>query len=289
MDKPEIPHPLFREAIAAIDAGDTTALEQLLAQHPEIVSERLEVPAEGYFKQPYLLWFIADNPIRTGTLPNNITDIAAAIIRAIQRHAPDTLQRQLNYTLSLVATGNTVRECGVQLPLMDLLLNAGAVANGALSALAHGNVSAAKHLLEHGEALTLPVAACLGIAGSVERLGPDASKEIREVALAAAAYYGQTNIISLLLQMEVDVNAFPHAKCSFHSHATALHQAVSSGSLDTVKILVRAGARLDIKDRIFQGTPLDWAEYLQNEENHNTGITKQQFARIASYLRTAAQ
>ena len=289
MDKPEIPHPLFREAIAAIDAGDTTALEKLLAQHPEIVSERLDMATENYFQQPYLLWFIADNPIRRGTLPDNITDSAAVIIRAIQQHAPDTLQRQVNYALGLVATGSTARNCGVQLPLMDLLLDAGAIANGALSALANGNVSAAKHLLEHGEALPLPVAACLGIADSVERLGPDASKEIREVALAAAAYYGQTNIISLLLQMELDINAFPHAKCSFHAHATALHQAVSSGSLDTVKILVLAGARLDIKDKIFQGTPLDWAEYLQNEENHNTGCTKQQFARIASYLRTAAQ
>jgi peptide-methionine (S)-S-oxide reductase len=172
---------------------------------------------------------------------------------------------------------------------MDLLLDAGAIANGALGALAHGNVSAAKHLLEHGEALTLPVAACLGITDSVERLAPVASKEIREVALAAASYYGQTNIISLLLEMEVDINAFPHAKCSFHNHATTLHQAVSSGSLDAVKILVNAGARLDIKDRIFHGTPLDWAEYLQKEEHHDAGITKQQFARIASYLRTAAQ
>lgn len=289
MDKPEIPHPLFREAIAAIDAGDITALEQLLALHPEIVSERLEIPTEAYFQQPYLLWFIADNPIRTGTLPDNITDSAAVIIRAIQQHAPDTLQRQLNYTLGLVATGSTPRNCGVQLPLMDLLLDAGAIANGALGALAHGNVSAAKHLLDRGEALTLPVAACLGLTSSVERLGPVASKEIREVALAAAAYYGQTNIISLLLEMELDINAFPHAKCSFHNHTTALHQAVSSGSLDAVKILVHAGARLDIKDRIFHGTPLDWAEYLQNEENHDAGITKQQFARIASYLRSAAQ
>jgi hypothetical protein len=60
----DITHPLFREAVEMIDAGNLTALEQLLTRHPQLASERLDVPSEGYFKKPYLLWFVADNPIR---------------------------------------------------------------------------------------------------------------------------------------------------------------------------------------------------------------------------------
>jgi peptide-methionine (S)-S-oxide reductase len=287
MDQPEISDPVFLEAVAAMDAGDVPVLEQLLAQHPYLACKQLDMFAEKYFRQPYLLYFIADNPVRTGTRPVNITDIAAVIIHTVQQHAPDTLQKQLNYTLSLVATSSTCRVCGVQLTLMDLLLDAGAIASGALDALAHSNVTAAKHLLERGEALTLPVAACLGLTGSVERLAAVADERVREVALVAAAFYGQTDVISLLLKTGVDVNAFPHAKCHFHEHATALHQAVCSGSLDAVKMLIHAGARPDLRDQLYQGTPLGWAEYLQSEEQYDAAA-KQQFARIAGYLRTVA-
>lgn len=58
----------------------------------------------------------------------------------------------------------------------------------------------------------------------------------------------------------------------FHPHGTALHHAVDSGSLETVKVLVETGAGLGTKDRIYDGTPLDWAEHLQRTE-------------IAAYLR----
>ncbi len=37
MHDPEILDPLFREAVSAIDAGDVSALERLLAAHPSLV------------------------------------------------------------------------------------------------------------------------------------------------------------------------------------------------------------------------------------------------------------
>jgi peptide-methionine (S)-S-oxide reductase len=46
-----------------------------------------------------------------------------------------------------------------------------------------------------------------------------------------------------------------------HSHSTPLHQAVLKGSLEVVKLLVERGARLDLEDILFHGTPLGWAEY----------------------------
>jgi peptide-methionine (S)-S-oxide reductase len=42
-----------------------------------------------------------------------------------------------------------------------------------------------------------------------------------------------------------------------------LHQAVWSNRADVVRLLAERGARLDIKDTIYQGTPLDWAIYGQ--------------------------
>ena len=46
-----------------------------------------------------------------------------------------------------------------------------------------------------------------------------------------------------------------------HSHTPPIHQAIAAGHLDVVKLLVDRGARLDIKDTIYQGTPLGWAKY----------------------------
>lgn len=69
----------------------------------------------------------------------------------------------------------------------------------------------------------------------------------------------------------------------FHSHATALHQAVASGSLDAVKILVEAGADLAAMDKGYNGTPLGWAKYMHAEEA-DTVEEKKKFAEIEAYL-----
>ena len=61
-----------------------------------------------------------------------------------------------------------------------------------------------------------------------------------------------------------------------HAHSTPLHQAVWSGHLDTVRLLVDRGARLDIRDTIWDGTPPRWAEF---------GACTQ----IAEYLRAASK
>jgi hypothetical protein len=42
-----------------------------------------------------------------------------------------------------------------------------------------------------------------------------------------------------------------------HSHSPPLHQAIAGGHLNVVKLLIDRGARLDIRDTIYQGTPLE--------------------------------
>ena len=147
MDSLRIRDPLFRDAVAAGDRGDVSAVERLLAAHPRLVRERVD-GGEGYFRDPYLLWFVAENPARNGTLPASIARVTRAIVRAAARQAADSLREQLDYALALVGSGRVARECGVQRDLIDVLLDAGAEPAGALvAALAHRELAAAEQLL----------------------------------------------------------------------------------------------------------------------------------------------
>ena len=72
--------------------------------------------------------------------PSNIAAIAAAIIRAAKQSGADNLQEQLDYTLSLVAWSGVAAKCGVQLALLDTLIDAGADPNrGPDEALVNGH------------------------------------------------------------------------------------------------------------------------------------------------------
>jgi hypothetical protein len=271
---------LFREAVSHIDAGETDELQRLLDDTPQLVRVRLESPGdwlrdvvdgalEGYFRQPYLLWFVAENPIRHEKLPTNIVEITKTIIVAAQKERVASLQEQLDYALGLVVTGRVPREAGMQLQVMDVLIDAGATPGAGHDALSGRNLDAAAHLVKRGGELTLATAICLDRDTDVERLAMEASTRDKQIALVAAALNGRAEAIARLLQLGVDIDAY---STGIHPHATALHHAVDSGSLDAVKMLVEAGARLDTKDKIYNGTPLDWAEHEGRRE-------------IADYLR----
>lgn len=283
MNNAEISDPLFRQAVEAIDSGNITALEVLLSGHPKLVQDKLNYPEGGYFKDPYLLWFVADNPIRNNKLPSNVVEVTRVLIAAIKKEAIDTIGQQLDYALGLVATGRIPKECGVQIALMDLLIDEGAKPGGGLGALAHGNVEAAGHLIDRGGELTLAAAVGLERREDIGRLAPLAGKDEQLAALTAAAFYGKAGMIPLLLGMGISPNGYPQSSSGFHSHATPLHQAVSSGSLESVKLLVEAGANLNAKDKIYDGTPLEWANYMQADEAFDETARKN-YSVIAAYL-----
>ena len=194
---------LFRDAVSAIDAGDVASLEHQIAAYPALVHERLDAAGawlrdtvkgalDGFFKAPYLLWFVAEDPVRNGTLPANIADVTLAIVRAIKGEKVDSLQAQLDYALNLVS----------------------------------------------------------------------------------CALKGKAEAVRRLIAFGIDINGVSE---DLYSHATALHHAVSSGSIDTVRVLVEAGANLGAPDTVYHGTPLGWAEYSGG---------KPQYDAIAAYLRS---
>ena len=285
MKNEEISDPLFLEAVEAIDEGNLHALRMIVEKNPYLLREPLHYPPEGYFQNPYLLWFIADNPIRIDKLPENIVDITKMLIDQVRRLAPETYEHQVNYALGLVATGRIPKESGSQIALIDLLIDSGARPGGGKGAIAHGNLDAARHLIKRGGQLSLTVAVGLDLEEDVKRLLEGADDEEKLIALTAACFFGKTNFISFLLRQGISPNGYPLRSSGFHSHATPLHQAVYSGCLDGVKLLVEAGANLDAKDKIYDGTPIGWAEYMRNNEAQNEN-EKRKFEEIREYLKS---
>lgn len=86
----------------------------------------------------------------------------------------------------------------------------------------------------------------------------------RHRALALAAQLGRVEAARLLLDAGEDPNRYnPDGT---HSHSTPLHQAALAGHEAMVRLLVERGARLDIKDGIYEATPLGWARYAGKRE-----------------------
>jgi hypothetical protein len=305
----------FHEAVSAIDAGDVATLERLLASHARLVRDRLHSPGswlrdkvggalDGFFRQPYLLWFVAEDPVRNGKLPRNIGQVAQTIIRAARLAGVDNLQEQVDVALRLVCWSWIARECGVQIELIDVLLDAGASPDGrevyegrygthSDAAIYNGNFGAADHLLKRGAALTLTTALCLGRWADAERLALAATLPEKQDAFVQAALNGNAEALRRMLALGVDPTT---VSAQNQSHGTALHHAVWSGRLDAVKVLVEAGADLTRRDTIYDGTPLGWAEYGAQQQRGASRCDKnaaevhraaqmKQYDEIATYLR----
>lgn len=251
---------VFRHAVDLIDAGDAEGLTEHLRQHPDLVRQHVLFEGGNYFGSPSLLQFVAENPIRHGSLPPNIVDIARILLDAGAKE--DT--GDVGYTLALVSSGCVAREMGVQVALIDLLCDYRADPEAMIPALGHGEFEAVEAMIRRGARVSLEVAAGLGRTEEAQRLLPDASQEERHRALCLSAMFGRTEILRMLLEAGEDPNRY--SPPGLHSHSVPLHQAVCGGHLQAVHVLVEHGARLDIRDILFDGTPLAWAYHCKQPE-----------------------
>jgi hypothetical protein len=264
-----IEDPAFRRAVDLLDAGDTSGLREHLRRYPKLVHQRVEFEGWNYFRNPTLLEFIAENPIRRGSLPKNIVEVAQVILDA----DPDLASR--NTALALVATGSVPLQSGAVIPLVELLVEYGADPDGAIEAAAlHGSLLAVRTLLQQGARMTLPIAAALNSIADVERLLGTASKAERHLALVIASQVGWTEVVRLLLDAGEDPNRYN--PLGGHSHTTPLHQAALIGNETLVRLLVERGANPNTRDLMWDGTPADWARH----EGH---------AAVEAYLRDLEQ
>lgn len=260
IQKPRISDPHFAAAVAAIDSGDLPTLKNLLQSHPHLATAKADEPgsyAGPYFAHPALLWFIAENPVRNATLPQNICDIADAIIDA------GASLDDINYTLGLICSGRVPRETHQQTPLIKKLVARGADPNRALaSAVSEQELHAIKTLLELGGTPDLSVAVVIDdiplLKNLLQTTRPDSKSLERTWKIAAGN--GNIPALELLLAQGININTVDM------QNATALHHAALGNHKPAVIFLLQHGARRDIRDNQFQGTPSGWAEFGGNHK-----------------------
>lgn len=281
---PASPVGRFEAAVEAVVNGDAPTVKRLLHEDPALVGARST--RVTCFDPPVhratLLHYLAANGVEghRQRSPNNAAEIAKILLDA--GADPNALQDSYggqNTTMALLVSSSPPRDAGVQVPLVHILADDGAALGPSgegnwtspiETALVFNMCEAADALVKRGAAVdTLAAAAGLGRLGDVRRILPSADAIDRHRAMALAAQCGHADVVGALIDAGEDPNRFNPP--GTHSHSPPLHQAIAAGHLDVVKLLIERGARLDIKDTIYDGTPLGWAEHCNQPE-------------IASYL-----
>ena len=261
----------FESAVDAIVGGDRDMLEALLREDPALAGAR-----SARRHHATLLHYIAANGVegwRQRTPPNAV-DVARLLLDA--GADPNALADMYDApctTLGMLVSSSPPAEAGLQLALAELLVDRGATLeapgsawnSAVLTALAFGFLETARALAARdGRVRDVAVAAGLGLLGDTARLLPSADSERLRAALTLACMHGQLRVAQLLLDAGVDPSQYNPV--GMHAHSTPLHQAVWSNREPIVRLLVERGARLDMRDRVYDGTPLDWAVYGERGE-----------------------
>jgi peptide-methionine (S)-S-oxide reductase len=265
LDRRTITDLAFRVAVDAIHTGDSKRLAQLLDDQPRLLVERIEGPdvyrrraRADYFCDPKLFWYVANNPTTVDHMAPNIVEIAGVMLER------GVAQTDLDYTLALVMTSSSAREQGHQLPLLRLLLDAGAMVSreAILSAAAHREREALTALIGDGRPLEALLAAALGEVDALPSLLRRASQQDRDAALGLAVINQETEAARMAIAAGADVNAF----LPIHSYSTALHQAAAYNDVELIRLLLDAGARDDSRDTLWDATPREWALFADKIE-----------------------
>ena len=264
----------FESAVEAVITGDVATLKSLLRGNPELV--RARSTRITHFDPPVhratLLHYIGANGVEgyRQKTPKKAVEIAKALLKAgAEVDALADMYGGHYATMSMLVSSCHPANAGVQVALVETLVDFGAAVEARGSAqwgsplmtgLAFGYLSAAEALVRRGARVdNIAAAAGLGRFADAKQLLATADPESRHRALVLAAQHGHVEIVGLLLDAGEDPNRYnPDGN---HSHSTPLHQSALAGHAPVVRLLVDRGARLDIKDKIYQGTPLGWAIY----------------------------
>jgi hypothetical protein len=259
------PDAAFESAADAIIQGDVRSLETLLREHPALVRAR-----SAWEHRSTLLHYVSANGVEDfrQKTPQNIVDITRILLDAgADVNAESDAYGGRSTTLGLTATSYHPDAAGVQIPLLELLLDRGARIDGAdgastVSACLHnGRGPAAEFLASRGARLDLEGVSGVGRLDLVQSffaedgtLIPPANSRQMSDGFAWACEFGRIRVVEFLLQRGMAVEA----RLPVHG-ATGLHWAALHAHADIVKLLLERGARVDVRDDSFDGTSLDWA------------------------------
>lgn len=264
----------FEAAVEAVIHGDVAALRSLLDGDPALVRARSTrvTPHDPPRHRATLLHYIAANGVEDHRQRSPVNAVAVARLLLERGADADALAGMYGgqcTTMSLLVSSTPPAQAGVQVPLVDTLIDFGAAVeprgegswtSPLITALLFGFSDAAAALVRRGARIdTLVAAAGVGRVDEARALLPSADANDRHRALALAAQRGHAAVVGLLLDTGEDPNRYnPNGS---HAHATPLHQAAIGNHHAVVKLLVERGARLDIRDTIYKATPLGWAEH----------------------------
>src|SRR5215813_9974322 len=257
----------FEAAVEAIVNGDLARLEKLLSEHPELAHTR-----STREHRSTLLHYVSANGVEDfrQKTPKNILEITKLLLKAgADVNAESDAYGGRSTTLGLTATSWHPENAGVQLSLMELLIDHGAIIDGpdggsAVNGCLHnGRGKAAELFASRGARLDLEGASGVGRLDVVKSffnndgsLKPTATQEQLKDGFAWACEFGRTSVVEFLLHKSIDVGT----KLK-HDGQTGLHWAALGGHVDTVKLLLLRGAPVDVKDENYGKTPLGWALY----------------------------
>jgi ankyrin repeat protein len=255
----------FEAAVDAIVGGDIAALGEMIRRDPELVRAR-----STREHRSTLLHYVSANGVEDfrQKTPPNIVEIAKLLLDSgADVNAESEAYGGRSTALGLTATSYHPEAAGVQLPLLDLLLQRGATIDGpdagsAVNACLHnGRGEASEFLANRGARLDLEAAAGVGRLEVVKSffdetgLKPTATRRQLDDGFTWACEFGRNQVIEYLLAHGMKVDA------KLSGGETGLHWAAYEGHADTVRLLLDRGAPVDVVDETHCGTPVGWALY----------------------------
>ena len=257
----------FERAADAIVEGDAATLQRLLREEPELIRAR-STREHG----ATLLHYVSANGVEghRQKTPKNIVRIAEILLDAgAEVDAEADVYGGGATTLGLAATSCHPEEAGVQIPLLEKLLERGAQIeqpgagheqSAVRGCLANGRPKAAEFLASRGARLDFEEAAGVGRLDLVQdhfekdgRRKPGVTKESLDFAFRLACGYGRRDVVDFLLDRGADL-----ASQGRLGRMTALHMAVIGGHRDIVRLLLARNAPLEAVN-VYGGTVLGQA------------------------------
>jgi ankyrin repeat protein len=258
---------LFESAVDAVVSGDAAALQRILRERPSLVHER-----STRDHRATLLHYVSANGVEDfrQKTPKNIVDIARLLLDAgAAVNAEANSYSGHDTTFLLTATSAHPDAANLQIPLLELLLERGAIldhpgsGSDVNACLHNGREKAAVFCADHGGRLDLEGAAGVGRLDVVRTfLQPDgtltrgATRQQLIDGFAWACEYGRAPVVAYMIDAGVPLDGRLR-----HDGQTALHWAAYGGHTATVRLLVSRNASVSIRDLSYDGTPLDWAIY----------------------------